>query len=68
MIPERLFALLDQWISFGVVQRFRSMLKTLAHRQYVLFSEISNWPAENNDKLTVIWITTIVTVLDDGDY
>ena len=65
MIPERPFALLGQWMSFGVVQRFHSMLKTLAYR-YLLFSEISNWPAENSDTL-VVWITTI-TVLDDGEY
>ena len=32
MIPELPFALLGQWISFGVVQQFPSMLKTLVHR------------------------------------
>ena len=63
MIPERLFALLDQWISFGVVQRFHFMLKTL----YVLLLKILNWLAENNDTL-VIWVTTRTITLLDSDF
>ena len=50
MTPELSFALLGQWMFFGVVQQFHFMLKTLVHR-YISssISEILNWPPEKND-------------------
>ena len=66
MTPELSFALLGQWMFFGVVQQFHFMLKTLVHR-YISssISEILNWPAEITIPLylLVIWIMTITVLV-----